>query len=161
MDKKHTEEINSYADKALLYDSHSAESLIAKAFYYIQTNEYKLALPHLEKALEYNPNSSFAIQMLADFYFRIMPNSGKYLEYALKGVQLNVAGADSITQSYLYLNLSNAFIQNGFEDEAIEYVNKSLSLHAENYYAPYVKALIMYAKEGNIEQTIQQDVLNN
>jgi len=158
-EKQYTEEINSYADKALLYDSKSAESLIAKAFYYIQTKEYKLALPHLEKALEYNPNSSFAVQMLADFYFRLIPNSGKYLEYALKGVQLDVAANDSVTQSYLYLNLSNAFIQNGFVDEAIKYINKSLNLNPENYYAPYVKALIMYAKEPNIERTKQTLVM--
>jgi len=139
----------------LLYDSKSAESLIAKSFYYLQTKEYKLALPHLEKALEYNPNSSFAIQMLADYYFRIIPNSGKYLEYALKGVQLDVAAGDSVTMSYLYLNLSNAFIQNGFLDEAIVYIDKSLNHSPENYFAPYVKALIMYVKESNIERTTQ------
>ena len=153
MEKQYTEKINSYADKALLYDSKSAESLIAKAFYYLQTKEYELALPHLEKALEYNPNSSFAIQMLADFYFRIVPNSGKYLEYALKGAQLDVAAGDSVTQSYLYLNLSNAFIQNGFVDEATLYINKSLNHFPDNYFGPYVKALILFAKEGNIEQT--------
>lgn len=155
MEKQYTEKINSYADKALLYDSKSAESLIAKSFYYIQTNEYKLALPHLEKALEYHPNSSFAIQMLADFYFRIVPNSGKYLEYALRGVQLDVAAGDSVTQSYLYLNLSNAFIQNGFVEEAIVYIDKSLNHFPENYFAPYVKSLIMFAKESNIERTTQ------
>lgn len=154
-EKQHTEKINSYADKALLYDSKSAESLIAKYFYYIQTQQYRLALPHLEKALEYNPNSSFAIQMLSDFHFRIVPNSGKYLEYALKGVQLDVAAKDSVTLSYLYLNLSNAFIQNGFVDEAVIYINKSLNHHPENYYAPYVNALIGYVIEPNIERTKQ------
>ncbi|WP_462247277.1 helix-turn-helix domain-containing protein [Ekhidna sp.] len=155
MEKEHTEKINSYADKALLYDSKSAESLIAKYFYYVQTKEYELALPHLEKALEYNPNSSFAIQMLADFHFRIVPNSGKYLEYALKGVQLDVAASDSITRSYRYLNLSNALIQNGFIDEALMYINKSLNHFPANYWAPYVKALILYAKEPNLELTKQ------
>lgn len=155
MEKQYTEKINSYADKALLYDSKSAESLIAKSFYYIQTKEYELARPHLEKALEYNPNSNFAIQMLADFYFRLTPNSGKYLEYALRGIQLEVAAGDSATLSYLYLNLSNAFIQNGFIDEATMYINKSLDYLPENYFAPYVKALIMYASEPNIERTKQ------
>ena len=155
IEKQYTEKINSYADKALLFDSKSAESLIAKAFYYIQTKEYQLALPHLEKALQYNPNSSLAVQMLADFHFRLIPNSGKYLEYALKGVQLDVAANDSVTQSYLYLNLSNAFIQNGFVDEAIMYINKSLNQNPENYYAPYLKELIMYAKEPSIERTKQ------
>jgi tetratricopeptide (TPR) repeat protein len=84
VEKQHTEMINSYTDKALLYDSKSAESLIAKAFYYIQTKEYQLALPHLQKALEYNPNSSLATQMPANFYFRFVSDSEKYLEYALK-----------------------------------------------------------------------------
>jgi len=151
-EKQYTEKINSYADKALLYDSKSAESLIAKAFYYIQTKEYQLALPHLEKALEYNPNSSFAVQMLADFYSRLIPNSDKYLEYALKGVQLNLA-SDSITQSYTYLQLSFALVSSGFADEALKYINMSLDYNAENYYAPHLKAIILYARDGNIERT--------
>lgn len=152
IEKQYTEKINSYADKALLYDSKSAEGLIAKAFYYIQAKDYQLALPHLEKALEYNPNSSLAVQMLADFYFRLSPNSNKYLEYALKGVQLNLA-SDSVTQSYIYLGLSNAFVENGFVDEAILYINKSLNHNPENYYAPYLKTLILFAKESDIQHT--------
>jgi len=152
IEKQYTEKINSYADKALLYDSKSAESLIAKAFYYIQTKEYQLALPHLEKALEYNPNSSLAVQMLADFYFRLIPNTGKYLEYALKGVQLNVA-SDSVTQSYIYLGLANAFIENGFVNESMTYINKSLNHNPENYFAPYLKTLILYAKDSDIKGT--------
>lgn len=152
IEKQHTEKINSFADKALLYDSKSAESLVAKAFYYIQTKEYQLALPHLNKALEYNPNSSLAVQILADFYFRMMPNTNKYLEYALKGVQLNVA-SDSVTQSYTYLQLSNALMFSGFVDEALKYINMSLDYNAENYFSPYVRASILFAKDGNVERT--------
>jgi TolB-like protein/AraC-like DNA-binding protein/Tfp pilus assembly protein PilF len=154
--KQYTEQINNYADKALLYDSRSAESLIAKALYYIQTGEYPLAVPHLEKALEYNPNSSTVVQMLADIYARVMPNTAKYLEYALKGVQLDIAANDSITKSYIYLHLSNALIQAGFVDEAVTYINKSLEYDPENYYAPMVEAYILYAKDGNIERTKKQ-----
>jgi tetratricopeptide (TPR) repeat protein len=153
IEKQYTEKINSYADKALLYDSKSAESLIAKASYYIQTKEYQLALPHLEKALEYNPNSSFAVHMLADFYSRLIPNADKYLEYALKGVQLNVAANDSITQSYTYLQLSFALVSAGFTDEALKYINMSLDYNAENYYAPHLKAVVLFAGDGNIERT--------
>ena len=153
IEKQYTEKINTYADKALLYDSKSAESLIAKAFYYIQIKEYQLALPHLEKALEYNPNSNLAVQMLADFYFRLVPNSDKFLEYALKGVQLNVAANDSVTQSYIYLQLSNALMSSGFVDEAYKYINMSLEYNAENYYAPHLKAFILFARDGNIERT--------
>lgn len=151
IEKQHTEKINSYADKALLYDPKSAQSLIAKAFYYIQTKDYQLALPHLKKALEYNPNSSLAVQMLADFYFRLVPDSDKYLEYALKAVQLNVAPNDSVTQSYIYLQLSNALVSSGFIDEALKYINMSLNYNAENYFAPHLKAMIQFAKDGNID----------
>lgn len=152
IEKQYTEKINNYADKALLYDSKSAESLVAKAFYYIQTKEYQLALPHLNKALEYNPNSSLAVQILALFYSSMIPDTNKYLEYALKGVQLNVA-SDSVTQSYTYLQLSNALMFSGFVDEALKYINMSLDYNAENYFSPYVRASILFAKDGNVERT--------
>lgn len=150
--KHYTEQINNYADKALLYDSKSAESLIAKALYYMQIKEYRLALPHLEKALEYNPNSSAMIQMLSTLYANNIPNTAKYLTYALKGIQLDIAANDSITRSYIYLSLSNAFIQNGFVDEAFMYIKKSLDYNAGNYYAPLLKIYIQYAMDGNLEQ---------
>ncbi|WP_319480939.1 helix-turn-helix domain-containing protein [uncultured Draconibacterium sp.] len=152
-EKQYTEQINNFADKALLYDSRSAESLIAKALYYIQMEEYNLALPHLEKALEYNPNSSAVVQMLADLYARVIPNTAKYLEYALKGIQLDIAASDSIGKSFIYLHLSNALIQNGFIDEAATYIDKSLDFNPENYYAPLVKTYILYAKDGDAERT--------
>ncbi|EAZ82351.1 helix-turn-helix domain-containing protein [Algoriphagus machipongonensis] len=155
VDKQFTEQINSNADKALLFDSKSAESLCAKAFYYIQSNDLKLAQPYLEKALEYNPNSSLAIQMLADFYFRLVPDNEKYLEYALKGVQLQVGASDSTTQSYSYLQLANALISSGFIDEALTYVNKSLDFDSTNYYSPHLKAFILFAKDRNVKRTQQ------
>ncbi|MGB8376522.1 MAG: helix-turn-helix domain-containing protein [Salegentibacter sp.] len=152
-EKQYTEKINSYSDKALLYDSKSAESLTSKAFYYIQTKEYSLALPYLKKALEYNPNSSLVIQTLADFYFRLVPDTEKYLKFALKGVQRNVAANDSVTQSYTYLQLANALVSAGFIDEAEKYIDLSLNYHAENYYAPHLKALILFARDGNVKRT--------
>jgi len=151
--KQYTEQINNNADKALLFNSKSAESLIAKALYYMQIKEYRLALPHLEKALEYNPNSSPVVQMLASLYSNEIPNTEKYLTYALKGIQLDITAYDSITQSYIYLNLSNAFIQNGFVEEALSYINNSLDYNPENYYSPLLKIYILYARDGNIEQT--------
>jgi tetratricopeptide (TPR) repeat protein len=89
-------------------------------------NEFRLAIPHLEKALEYNPNASSVVQMLADLYSRAIPDTGKYLKYALIGLQLDIEANDSITKSYMYLALSNAFIQNGFTDKALEYIDLSL-----------------------------------
>ncbi len=151
-EKQYTEEINTYADKALLYDSQLAESLIAKALYYTQTGEYRLALPHLEKALEYNPNSTVVIQILADYYARVIPNTEKYLEYALKGIQLRLGANDSVVQSYSYLSLSNALAQSGFVEEALVNIDKSLSYAPDNYYAPMVKAFVLYAKDGDLNK---------
>ena len=151
--KQYTEEINLNADKALLYNSKSAESLIAKALYYMHIKEYRLALPHLEKALEYNPNSSSVVNMLSSLYANYLPNTEKYLTYALKGIQLDIAANDSITKSYIYLNLSNALVQNGFVEEANKYIDKSLDFNRDNYFSPYVKAFIMYAKNRDLEQT--------
>ena len=152
-EKQYTEAINNNADKALLYDSRSAESLIAKALYYTQIGEYRLALPHLEKALEYNPNSSTVVQILADYYARVTPNTGKSLEYALKGIQLDIAANDSVSKSYIYLALSNAFVQNGFVDEALTAIDKSLAYDPGNYYSPLVRAFVLYAKNEDLKQT--------
>ncbi len=151
--KQYTELINNNADKALLYNAKSAESLIGKALYYLHIKEYRLALPHLEKALEYNPNSSSVVNLLSDFYANFIPNTAKYLTYALKGIQLDIAGNDSITQSYIYLHLSNALIQNGFTEEASDYIDKSLAYNPNNYFAPYLKAFILYARNRDLEQT--------
>ncbi|RPG32671.1 MAG: helix-turn-helix domain-containing protein [Muricauda sp. TMED12] len=152
-EKQYTETINNYADKALLYDSKLTESLIAKALYYMHIGDYRLAVPHLEKALEYNPNASGVVNILSSIYSNALPNTGKYLEYALKGIQLDVAD-NNITQSYTYLHLSNALVQSGFTDEALFYIDKSLEINPDNPYAPYLKAYIRYAKNQDIKQTL-------
>ncbi|MGB8704234.1 MAG: helix-turn-helix domain-containing protein, partial [Gillisia sp.] len=103
VEKHYTEKININADKALLYDPKSAESLIAKALYYINNKEYQYAIPHLEKAFEYNPNSSSVVQFLSEIYSRVVPNTAKYLKYALIGEQLDIAANDSVGKSYIYL----------------------------------------------------------
>ncbi len=151
-EKKYTDIINNNADKALLYDPKSAESLIAKALFYIHNKDYRLALPHLEKALEYNPNSSSVVQILSNLYANSIPNTAKYLKYALKGVQLDIAANDSIGKSYIYLSLSNALIQTGFKDESLKYINLSLDFDPKNYYAPYLKIFIQYAQHQNMDK---------
>lgn len=151
-ERKYAEEINANADNALLFDPQLAQGLMAKGFFYIYKHEYDLALPYLEKALEYNPNSALVINTLSDFYTRYVPNNEKYLEYALLGVQLDIASNDSTTASYIYLHLSNAFIQCGFVDEAEKYITKSLEYDPTNLFSEYVKAFILYPKNQNLEQ---------
>ncbi|HRV55013.1 MAG: helix-turn-helix domain-containing protein [Flavobacteriaceae bacterium] len=154
--KQYTEVINNYADKALLYDPKSAESLIAKALYYMNTNEYRLAVPHLEKALEYNPNSSAVVQMLGDLYSRAIPDTGNYLKYALKGIQLDIEANDSIGKSYIYLLLSNALAQTGFPKESKKYINLSLDYNPKNPYASYLKVFIDYAEHLDLKKATHE-----
>ncbi|MCK4699732.1 MAG: hypothetical protein KAT38_05345, partial [Bacteroidales bacterium] len=152
-EKKYSVQINSYADKALLFDSQLPQSLIAKALFYINNEEYELAVPYLETALLYNPNSALVINILSDFYTSYIPNTEKYLEYALKGIRIDIAANDSITTSYIYLHLSNAFIQSGFINEAEKYINKSLEYNPENLFSEYVKAYILFVRNRDLTQT--------
>lgn len=152
-EKIYSVEIHNYADKALLLDSKLPQSLIAKALDYMHSGENELAVPYLEKALEYNPNSALVINILSDFYTSYIPNTEKYLEYALKGITLDIASHDSATASYIFLHISNAFIQTGFIDEALKYINKSLVYNQGNLFSQYVKAFILYARDRNLIQT--------
>lgn len=152
-DKKYSEQIDYYADKALLYDPKLPQSLIAKALYHTTRREYELALPYLEKALEYHPNSSRVINILADYYTRYVPNTEKYLEYALMGIGLDIASHDSVDAGYIYLHLSNALMQTGFVNEAEKYLEISLQYYPDNAYAKLLKPYILLARDGDLHQT--------
>lgn len=152
-EKVHLDQLGEYSDKAILYDPASGESLRAKAMYYLLKKEFAQALPFLEKGLEYNPNSSEIIGLLADFYANYLPNTGKYLEYALKGMRLDAGPADSVATSYFYLRLGNALVQTGFVDESLDYIDRSLDYFSGNMYSRYVKAFISYAQTKDLKLT--------
>lgn len=151
IEKKYLDQLNEYADNALLYDSTSELPLIAKALFYINANEFRLAIPYLEKALDYNPNASSAVLILSDLYSRVVPDTNKYLTYALKGIKLNIGANDSISKSFIYLHLSNALVQNGFAKEASHYIDESLRFNPSNPYAPYLKKFIDYANNKDLK----------
>lgn len=149
----HLEKLGAYSDKAMLYDAASAESHTVKAMYYLLKRDYSQALPFLEKGLEFKPNSSQIIGLLGDFYANHLPNTEKYLEYALRGMSLDVGGMDSVAASYFYLRLGNALVQTGFVDEAMENIDMSLAYFAGNAFSRYVKAFVNYAKTNDLERT--------
>nr|WP_321410576.1 helix-turn-helix domain-containing protein [uncultured Carboxylicivirga sp.] len=153
--KTHVDSLIYFADKALLSNPKLAVALNAKALYYIRNGNYQQAVEYLEKALQYNPNSATVINTLSDLYTNHLPDTEKYLEYALKGIRLDIASYDSITTSYIYLHLSNALIQTGFVDEAIVSINKSLRYNPNNLFSDYVKAYILYAKNKDLNKTQQ------
>ena len=156
IEKKYATEIDRYADKAMLFDPNLGESLVAKALSYIQHQQHESALPYLEKALEYNPNSGTVLHFLAEFYYMHHPNTAKYLEYALMKVRVDVASPDSVTTCYNYLQLSNAFIQAGFIEEALRYANQSLDYSPSNRTAQILQAAIRYAMDRDLPKTAER-----
>ena len=157
-EKRHTSEINSYADRAMLLDPGHELSLIAKGLYYINSREFEMAVPYLERGLELNPNSLLLINILSDFYTSVIPNTEKYLEYALKALRLEFPSTDSVATSFSYLHIANAFIQTGFADQAMRYIERSLVFNPDNLYSVYVKAYISYAGHRDLRK-LQSDLL--
>lgn len=151
--KQYIEQTEYYAEKAYLLEPQLPQSLVAKAFSYMTKKEYETAVGYFEKALEYNPNSAFVLNFLSDFYTNYIPNTEKYLEFALKGLQVEKGSNDSSASSYLYLHLSNAFIQTGFIEEALKYANQSLAYNPQNIYSSYLKVYIEYAEHKDMELT--------
>lgn len=151
-EKSNINQLNEYAEKAFLLEPQLTESLMAKAMFYMNNKQVKLAIPYLEKALEYKPNSATVLNMLSDIYTTKEPNTEKYLEYALKGISIDQGSNDSISNSYTFLHISNAFIQTGFIEEAEKYIDISLEYNPNNIFSDYVKAYILFAKNRNLEQ---------
>ncbi|HEY5745129.1 MAG TPA: helix-turn-helix domain-containing protein [Chryseolinea sp.] len=146
IEKHYTAEVDDYAEKAILYDARSSESMIAKALSFAQKHQYELSIPYFEKALEYDPRSGLVLHFLTEFYNIHVPHPPKYLEYAIRKVKAD-KGADSATVSFGYFHLSNALLQNGFLDEALKYNEKSLQLNPKNFFAGYVNDYILYARD--------------
>ena len=126
VNKVHGEDINTYADKAILLDEDLAEGLIAKALFYMQDEQYELAIEYFEKVLRHYPRSSWVHNFLAEIYNTTLPNTEKYLNHAIRSLRFTVADQDSTDRSYTYLTLANALAQTGFLTEAEPYLQKSL-----------------------------------
>lgn len=145
VEKLHGEDINTYADKAILLDEDLPEGLIAKALYYMQDEQYHLALEFFEKVLRFYPHSAWTHNCLAHIYTTALPDSRKYLEHAIRGLRFTVANQDSSSRSMTYLTLANALAQNGFLSEAEPYLKKSLEYNPEN---PYSELLGVFVTLG-------------
>jgi TolB-like protein/AraC-like DNA-binding protein len=150
--KTHADDIELFAEKAMLYDPKSSESLIAKALAFAARQEYELSIPYFEKALEYDPRSGLVLHFLTEFYNIHVPHPPKYLEYAIRKVQVDNA-IDSATRSFNYFHLSNALAQTGFLEDALRYNTRSLQLNPKNFFAGYVRAYIHYGTDRSCKKT--------
>ncbi len=151
--KQYGLEINTYADKALLYDEELPESLIAKALFYMQNQQYEFSASYFEKALSYSPNSGWIHNRLSDIYNDYIPNTEKYLKHALQGIRVAISDQDSIEASYTYLHLANALAESGFIKEAEVFVIKSLDFNPKNLFSEHLYAYIKLAQNFDLERT--------
>ncbi len=150
--KRYGVEITVCAEKAMQFDPKLAESNIAHGLSYAHRAKFDQAVSCLEVALECDPNSGLAVHFLTEFYSIHVSNTSRYLKYAIKGAQLDMASHDSATTSFKYFHLGNALAQAGFVDEALTYVNKSLTYDPDNIYSGYVRAWITMAKNRNLDE---------
>lgn len=151
--KLYSKEIDAYADKALLFDPKSGETLTAKALAYAHKKEFKSAVLYLEKALEYNPHSPIVYHFLTEFYSIYVCDPGKYVEYALRRAKEDHMPKDSATLSIKYFHISNALMQAGFIDEGIHYVELSRTMNPRHYFAPYASVIFRFARNKDLELT--------
>lgn len=151
--KQHSLDLKTLADKALSLDPELPEGLMAKGLFYIQEGEYELAVDYAQRVLTYQPNSAEAYNLLSHIYNAYLPNTQKYLNYALRGIKLDKMGTDSTTTSFSYMHLANALIQNGFVEEAEDYIKKSMEYDPGNLFSQYIYAYILMAKDENMIRT--------
>jgi TolB-like protein/AraC-like DNA-binding protein len=152
-EKKYTNVLEDYADKAIRFDPKLSDSYIAKGLALASKKEYSDAVKYLEKAHELAPKHGLPLHFLTEFYSIHVFNTAKYLEYALIAVKIDQESpVDSATTSFKYFHLSSAFASAGFIDEGQMYVNKSLDFNPGNPFAKYFKVYIELAKDGDVRK---------
>lgn len=154
--KKFTKDIDWYANRAFDLDPSSSLSLTAKGLNSMHKSNYDSAIYYFEKVLEVNPNSAQAYNMLAEIHINHVNNPRKYLQYALRSLQIDLGVQDSSTLSYTYLHLSNAMVQTGFLNLSEEFIQKSMSLDPNNLFSIYVNAYIKFAQDKNFTRLEQR-----
>lgn len=148
IEKKYRTQISQNADKAMLIDPANATCLVAKAMDYMHQNRPEGAVPYLEKALVYNPNSVDALNFLSSIHNFHIPNTSKHLRSALKSARLDM-GADSASASFNNMQLSVAFIQAGFHEEAERYIQRAYDFNNASQYISWVRAGIIISGKGD------------
>ena len=155
VEKEYLEELDDYADKALLLNGTLPQALIAKGMHYMQTGRYEDAKKYFEKVLEYNPNSAWTHNFLSEIYHMFLPNTEKYLIHALSALKLDLSVSDSSDVSITHLILSNAFAQSGMLEKAKKHIEISLNYDSLNTFS---KVLNIYVDMTVNGQTLDQGI---
>ena len=153
--KPHLEDINTYADKALLLNPDLDESLLGKGLYYMHSEKYELAIEFFDKVLARSSDTGWIHNLLSTIYVLHLPNTERYLHHTIQGIPYAVAGKDSVTISMAYMHLGNALTQNGFLTEAKPYLEKSLRYQPNNLFAEMVAISVELGQNNDLDQAYQ------
>ena len=163
-DKRFTNEMSKYSDRAMLIDGELPESLLSKGLYYMHIKDYQEAIKFLELGLNYYPNSAWIHNFLAEIYTTYVPNTEKYLIHALSARNLEMGRNDSAALSFSHLHLANAFAQAGMIQKAKEHLYQSLSFNSENIYTQVLEVYVNQAQQldldlarNQLEMILQKD----
>jgi TolB-like protein/AraC-like DNA-binding protein len=151
LEKEFREQMLIHADRAVLLDAKAPVSLISKALYYMQEQQYEEAEDYFKRVIKYSPNSATAHNYLAEIYTSYLPDIEKYLIHILTASKLDLTGNDSTALSYTHLHLANAFAQSGIIDRAKSHIHQSLAYNPENIFSNTLAVYIDLAQDMDFE----------
>ena len=159
-DKKEYDKAIEYCKKGILENSEYPDNYgFLMTDIMIKKGEPELAEPYFRTALIKEPFNYNIILKAADYYQYTMNNLEKAYEY------LNFASLIKPDNVNIYYNMAMTKINLRKSDEAIELINKCISLDEEN--EKYHRALgTIYLEEGNKDKAIEEiraayDINNN
>lgn len=159
--KKYTDLIWDYAEKAMFYAPENDMSYIAKAVYFENKETDSTAIKYLERALEINPNSHYALFRLAIIYGwgGEYNNREKVLYYTLKAFKLRIQFASDLEHHVSLLNVADRLRYFGFFKEAEAYYDKLIEVNPRDMGALSGKAHLYLDMEKNAQIPIDLSLL--
>lgn len=149
-DKENYDKAIEYCKKGILENSEYPDNYgFLMADIMIKKGQPELAEPYLRTALLKEPFNYNIILKVADYYEYTTNNLEKAYEY------LNFASLIKPNNADIYYNIAMTKINLGKSDEAIELINKCISLDEEN--EKYHRVLgTIYLEEGNKDKAIKE-----
>jgi adenylate cyclase len=132
--------------QALSIDSKLDMAHTLCSYFYLYKKEFDKAVEAGEKAVELNPNGSEALAHLATIIWYAVDNPLKSIELLKRAIRLN-----PIPPFYYYTYLGSAYLLANMYDEAIETLNKSLSINYD-YVHTHIYLTSCYVSINLIEE---------
>lgn len=138
-----------YADKALHFDDKNSNAYSLRGWLFSQKVMKKEAEEAFNLAIQYNPNSSLAYDLLADMYYN-RGDSYKAINNKLKAIKLE---SNSIEKRNNLISLWDSFNNVGLYEEGQKYAEKLIVLTGDSTYY-YWSLLQSDYQLGNFESVV-------